>query len=86
MPQSFGCGTCPAYEAPEGADAGTCHGDVPNVFLLTATDALGRPQLRTQSAWRPVNAKTDWCAKHPLFSWDAVPIDGRLAARAEGQA
>lgn len=87
MEKNFGCATCPAYHPTEEKDRGNCHGDVPIAFLMVGTDLMGKPQPRVQSAWRPVHGITDWCARHPRFSWDEIePVDVRLEAPSEGEA
>jgi hypothetical protein len=86
QPLGCRCGTCPAFVA-DTPTMGSCHGDLPTVFLMVGTNAVGQPIPRTQAAYPPMNAETDWCAKHPMFKWEtAEPVDSRLSAEAKGEA
>lgn len=82
------CAHCSVY-VPNLPDTrtGVCRRGPPHPFLVPGPPNFatpGQPSLRIQSVWPPV-AADHWCGQYEPFAvGQAMPIDARLSAEAEG--
>lgn len=81
----FSCSTCPAFSS-EDDKGGLCRRYPPSVHVVPG-QIVG--QLRPVNLF-PAVARTDWCWDHPsaIERWEplGMPIDSRLADKAQGEA
>ena len=83
------CSTCDAFVKVT-PQTGHCHRNPPHPFLIPGPPENiarpGQPNIVVQAIWPPVGVN-DWCRAHQDFGAGAsMPIDGRLAAPANGEA
>lgn len=80
------CATCPYFSQAD-ENIGVCRFEPPKVFIVSGPpDLSGKPTLQTPSLW-PAIKPDNWCGKHPLFMHSiSMPLDSRLAGKAEGEA